>query len=490
MKERLSLEKSVKRSVDRAEASYRRCWSILSDLKQGRPTDLLVELQPTLAEALFRLGRTYREVSEVRSTLIERKHRIKKLWFNKRQRTLAKQLTILTQAIAIGRGLGDCLAWFFYQQDRNHLLEHAKQPENAVLPGGIGGRGELEFIRRVRVLNRQIVLYHGITSILRLGDVSLIDPRNLRVAAIGELKTQRTSNPNELSTTFTFTGPQKRGKVGRVQKVRRLGEDLSAAVRERLRRQMRRINSAIHSSQERVPHFNLGGLDSGYIRTLGNLINASRGGGYHHAMAGPDLLLTVHRSRTRSLYARLSRKDPVEDLSRLGHLVRQLVLPESSFNRLLSGVLHYAGKGFGPHLLPGTIPMFWWELTAEELEPVLLGEVMVMTFYNPAHLARRLEQAGFEVMRKDDCHAGFFVRRPWKKGFLAFNSLDYFVGLSRFCLFSDSQVTKIIGDGLTKLATRKEVKPNVPVFWQFNHHLLRPGWKPRNIDSAPGLQAS
>ena len=59
-------------------------------------------------------------------------------------------------------------------------------------PPGIGGRGELAFIDSV-YCETHFILYHGITTFLRLGDISFIERESWRVTHIGELKTVQES---------------------------------------------------------------------------------------------------------------------------------------------------------------------------------------------------------------------------------------------------------------------------------------------------------
>src|SRR5207244_7189664 len=66
---------------------------------------------------------------------------------------------------------------------------HFKNPANPHTPPGIGGRGELEFIKHVR-LPGFLTIYHGITTLPRIGDVSFFNPVTGRISAIGELKSK------------------------------------------------------------------------------------------------------------------------------------------------------------------------------------------------------------------------------------------------------------------------------------------------------------
>ena len=380
--------------------------------------------------------------------------------------------------MAIGRGLGDSFAWFFYQFDRDYLLEHAKQPENALLPTGLGGQGEVGFIKRTQFVGRLFVLYHGITSVLRLGDVSLVDMKRLRVAAIGELKTVKKNAPEEIRVTLVFKGSKKRLKIGRLRRVSGLEHDLPAVLKDRLRVQLKRIDSALESAEARKAGVPLGGIASDYVRVLGRLLQSNKRSRFGFAQAGPGLVLTAYRTGTRSLYGRLNRKPTASGLPDRDSVVAGLVLAGSPYNRLLLGVVHYGGEGFNPRLLVGTIPPFWWGLEPETLRPLMLGEAVVMTLYNPAHLAKALQEVGFEVA-PDSSAAGFAVRRTWGDGFLAVENFDYFLTLIRFCLFSEAQVTEIITNGIKAVARRGLLRPGNRITWQFNHLLLRPSWRSR-----------
>ena len=69
--------------------------------------------------------------------------------------------------------------------------------------------GEIQFIRHVPVVAGHLVLYHGITTFLRVGDVSLISlDGTRRVAAIGELKTRPDHEDEMLNISLLLHGPR------------------------------------------------------------------------------------------------------------------------------------------------------------------------------------------------------------------------------------------------------------------------------------------
>ena len=58
-------------------------------------------------------------------------------------------------------------------------------------PPGIGGLGELNFIEDARLVKGHLGLYHGMTTFLRLGDISFINMEGLSLSAVAELKTTK-----------------------------------------------------------------------------------------------------------------------------------------------------------------------------------------------------------------------------------------------------------------------------------------------------------
>jgi hypothetical protein len=180
--------REIRREIDDAELKLKECWDILCSLPT-HPTNQILRFQPLLAEVLHQLSSRYVAIAAERRELITRKSLLNPTWFAKQQARLAHHQLMLERIITIGKSLGDAFAWFFYQNDPALLRDHADGPQQKILATGIGGQGELAFIRGVRAIRGKMVLHHGITSILRIGDVSLIDLHQLRVAGIGEIKT-------------------------------------------------------------------------------------------------------------------------------------------------------------------------------------------------------------------------------------------------------------------------------------------------------------
>ncbi|MBN9118365.1 MAG: hypothetical protein J0I06_04250 [Planctomycetes bacterium] len=185
-------QRKVSIAIEEAGRAFQTCWESLRIIraanKESLSADHILEFQPRLAKAIHGLGEMHRAVkSEARET-VNRKSFLRPNRFKTRMRILRKYEDALNEAIRVGKAIGDGFAWLFYQGESALLAKHLQHSEITHPPGGIGGRGECRFITDLRVVNGHLVLYHGITSILRLGDVSLVDLKAFKVTGIGELK--------------------------------------------------------------------------------------------------------------------------------------------------------------------------------------------------------------------------------------------------------------------------------------------------------------
>jgi hypothetical protein len=187
----------VEMVVNRAEIDFEQCLSTLGALKSGKLSEHvglpLLQFQPTLANALHQLSSMYRKLSAERDERVQAKRDLVPKWFARRMRFISAQQEILCRA-----------AWFFYQNDGAFLYEHLKEPEQLLIPSGVGGFAELETVRQIPVANGHFLLYHGITSILRLGDFSLVSLSKLKVITVGEIKAGK---PSEDRLTITMLYP-------------------------------------------------------------------------------------------------------------------------------------------------------------------------------------------------------------------------------------------------------------------------------------------
>jgi len=151
---------------------------------------------------MLKLSAEFRRINREQNDLAARSAQLNSRWLAKRQAALAEAKQALRRAKGIGQSLGNAFAWFFYQHEPRLLELHAKHPLTDSLHADVGGAGEHAFVSAVPVYDGAFILHHGITSILRIGDISLYDLKAFRVKGLGEIKASQVSK-NELRLTVT-----------------------------------------------------------------------------------------------------------------------------------------------------------------------------------------------------------------------------------------------------------------------------------------------
>ena len=201
----------VKWVVASAEKSLKGCWEKLVQLQnqssKKEQLEGLISFQPELLSILVELESFYNKVCEMERELITKSTSAQRIYKDEVER-IAHYKRLLDGIIDIGKSLGDAFAWIFYLNDRVLLKKHYEHEFIPRLPTRMGGIGEVEFVRNCQKFGRYFVLSHSITTFLREGDVSLIGPGSRKVAAVGELKTERKSE-TEIITSIYFLGGRK-----------------------------------------------------------------------------------------------------------------------------------------------------------------------------------------------------------------------------------------------------------------------------------------
>lgn len=392
---------TVRKVTDQSAKDYEKCWEFLSSWKKGKlkvTADQLLDYQPTLARAIFRLGDVYHSLAKERKSVISRKDRLSPKWFRQRLNTIKKHQTMISETIHIGRILGDYFAWMFYQGEREYLRKHFEHQETLRVPTGLGGKGELAFISKIGIWNGQFTIYHGITTFLRIGDVSFYDPTTNRITGIGELKTERDTGTS-VGMTLYLLWPRASGKVW----PRRLKpskpekkSSLPPKMEERLKRQLKSMASSLNRPKfaKRIS------IGHGYhLEEFMRLAEQLRKKNAAVEKLGDGLLLYgFTHGRERSLWGRLLPKSKTN----FNKLLRGVEIPARGIIDMSQvGTPSNTNSMFIGHLdlsaYPGTTPMFWWPVPSVFVRQILFHEVTVVAVYNPAHLVRKFRASGFDV---------------------------------------------------------------------------------------------
>jgi hypothetical protein len=405
------IKSSVRESIERATQAFEQCWELLAAMKEGSISLLnevsVVDFQPRLAKAISELSETYRKLAQEKERSIERKDGFSRPWFLRKMRTLNEQQELIIRTILVGRGIGDGFAWFFYQNNRNYLTEHLKESEQLISPPGVGGYAELEVIRNLRIVQGCFLLYHGITSILRLGDFSLIDLKSFRVRAVGEIKAgQPLDGKMEVSLIFPIPDGSdasvlpKRDKLisSKPHSPRDAISQFTAKARDRLNRQMARMANS-YSKIESRPDKKLSMEIENRMAEFDNFVLTTSKDKFKFLKFGSGLLLAGLRVPNKSLYTRLTSKSIGKSLACMEGVQEQaslLIAPHRSDNALFVGAWFYHKENKLRHK-PGMTHPIWWPVSGDAMKQVLFQEVLIFTILNPAHLFALLEEVGYSV---------------------------------------------------------------------------------------------
>ena len=441
-------EKDFKSILNKTESKYLECWKILSSFKK-KPGKSIVLFQGILCEALIDLSKAYKKINQLRNDLIERKESFSERWFSSRQNTLSDRQKKIVEVSGIGKAMGDSFAWFFYHNDRALLDEHSKHQYSKIMPTGLGGFGEMMFIKNIKMFDKYLVIYHGTTTILRIGDISLIDLNKLKVAGIGEIKTSPEGKGKlSISILMNFTSSSLPIKIPKTKKLKKesMIDDLPQKSKDRLKRQMAKIGKTLSEESLKKPKQYMNKYIKYYYNGFEKLYNKSVCYTFSYGQFGKGLLCGVYRQRKRSLYSIFCSKTNIEFNSKLGRLkpkAGKLLLKGSNFNDVKIDTLLYLEDGT-PWLMPGAIPLFWWPINIEIIRKIIFRQDIIFTVYTPAHLVDTLQKEGFEVHKKEGRKLDFLLEKEFGDHKMQFENIWFFIELIAQCLIMESEVVKMI----------------------------------------------
>jgi hypothetical protein len=446
----------VRASIRRAEPHFVWCWDVIAMLRDAKAEhdggERIVQFQRQLLQGLRPLEAAHFAIKREENRLIDRKESYKPNWFRRRMATLSDYTGVLQDAIAVGRALGDGFAWLFYEKSRGLVRQHLKHQQQPLLPTGIGGLGERFIVAGIPSLDNRFALYHGLTSFLRMGDVSLIDLPTFTVDAIGELKTRKTGDKRyHLTFGFLAPNPNKLPKLDQRYPVSsETAPALDPQVQLKLDKQLKRIGEAMSLADKGRADHSIGRPGKFYFDALAEAAAQARPGRFAFVRAGPGLVLgALPRSQDEGLAAHIL--DPRKISPRLfkgaTDMVREFIVPGHPGNAVYVSSL---GAGRDNLVLrDNELPFAWWPASNTLLRQILFGEVVVVAIYNPAHLLVALERKGFELTFGDSGDLTKAVRRASKRE-TEIHHLDSFHRFIGRCLVRQETVMTMIDAAIEK----------------------------------------
>lgn len=321
------------------------------------------------------------------------------------------------------------------------------------MPTGVGGAGELAYVSSWPILGRQLILYHAITTFLRLGDVSFFDLGTREITAIGELKSRRLGD-NQINVTVHVAGrvvgkhlvPPNAPSSGDLS----CGPDVKIKSREenRLKRQLTKMTECFRrAAKTRVPQaINA----SGIMRRLDESHSTARVGRVSYTRADDGLLLLGMKFRSSSIPAgwKSSRKPRLPRFEDLPKQARQIVDIGSPYNQIsIRPLLFNASECY--ELPRGMCPLFWWPVRTDLIEDILFQKFVVMTLYNHAFLIRKLQRLGLAVTANANSTDTLDIRIP--QGLVKVAGLPYYGNLIQGYLVSEDAICRLIETSIDQL---------------------------------------
>jgi hypothetical protein len=473
---------SVTSAIDNAEDSFQKCWEILAVMKRGPiPAgfgELFLSFQPTLAGALFQLDEVYRRIGEEKRAAIANKAHVASEQFTAQMREVDGFRDSIRSALKVGRSIGDAFAWFFYGNSQDSITRHLQHPTIPHTPPGVGGKAELAFLDKIRYADC-VVIYHGITSFLRIGDLSFLDLRSGEVIALGELKARKVKPGKAVVTLHMMATDRKRIPFSRVpvapDALSSGRPELQKDMADRLERQIGKMRDALKTDKGDPPPgvpeglFENNKIDDGYhVSSLKNLSDSldTSDVAYEHVGSGL-LLIGLNVLPEASLSERLLGADGIDFKARLEQVVEhavKLVHFKSCNNSIRFGEI---STGF----MPGCAPPFWLPINIRFLRKLYFQGVVVSTIYNPAHVLERFRDAGLTVTQSKDGSSYQIEKTLAPDRRLILEHSNWFLEVIQHHLMKEEKVIECVVAIMEKME-EGHIPPNTKVQMVINTHVF------------------
>ncbi|WP_394664494.1 hypothetical protein [uncultured Sphingomonas sp.] len=399
----------VAEAIDAAEQEFEWCLKVLAPLGGYAANSDFAEAVPRfqlrLLDAITALEQVYRRVKQEEKRVISRKPDLDQRWFRQRMVKLAFYTKALAHVLAIGRSIGDGFAWFFYESHRELIEEHRKHQRQPLLPPRIGALGERLTLQNMLVIDGKLMLYHGITTFLRIGDFTLIDLKTFEVAAIGELKSSRPDDEHvQTEVSLVSVNPKLLPRIQATKPAEKMPARMSItpAMADRLKRQKKVMFEALEAAAKDREKAAPAKLSEFHFGALEDIVRRCDTRKFEWVKAGPGFVIGAVRigpSHKRQLSTTLLNNagaNAAELAVDAPDWAMKIVCDDRRLNSMMIGTLFgEEGDMIAPR---GSFPVSLWPLSPEVLADLLLQRVMVITLLNPAHLWIALEAKGYELV--------------------------------------------------------------------------------------------
>ena len=428
-------------------------------------SEKLLSLQSRLARALYFLEHEILALKAERRKLTKEKAGQLPEELNRKYRNFDSHITALEQVIDRGKVHGDAFIWLFYGHEEELLRRHNAHEQVQHLPVGIGGIGEIEFVANATMFGGRLVLYHGITTFLRIGDVSFANLQSGRIDGIAELKSERADN-NEVKVSVNYVGTPLSVPEG-IATNNSSTADFRRAMGDRLfsiiKRQTDMIAETLKARRETSDEIlsfapNKLFFDPSPLETLYNAATPDKASSLQ---ISPGLVVVGIKLPATTLAEIVLNERSIDAQRVLQDTMigmRKLVLAGSHDNAVLMGNLVYP-RDSRYSLRFGFQPVFWWPIRSDVIDDLTKGSFIVMTFFNPAHVIKELRDYGFTIKcnapgRNYSLHAKYGAH-----GILSIRGVDYFLSLISQNLIREDSIVKLLCTMFEDIKSRNFNRP-------------------------------
>lgn len=443
--------RAVREALDDAEQKLSWCTRVVGALSGYMADDAtgkdIIEFQQRLYRVIADVEVLYRRIKREEKRLIEAKSRYNPAWFAKRMAQLSAYSKKLRDGLMLARAVGDGFVWFFYERDPQLIEEHLKMQPQLLLPPDLGGAGERIFMENLRGVDGKFMLYHGITSLLRIGDFSFVNMTNLRVACLAELKTIRI-DPQRINLSLSIISGDKdqipKFPIREQSEPREPVPSLSAPMQARFERPRKVMQESIVAAKKLRDGLTISSELGFHYRELEDVVRRSHARAFEYVKAGDGLIIGALRMSGPKSYGAPSRKRQIDRMSDLANDMptwAMKILDEgSTWNSIALGGL---GGEEGLKARSAKLPFFAWPVEPQVLADIAFERVVVITLFNAGHLIKRIHAGGYDVEIDEKGRLKRATKQVDNK-LIELENYSYFMSLVPWALMTEDAVMSMI----------------------------------------------
>ncbi|HLK29061.1 MAG TPA: hypothetical protein VKT28_10775 [Puia sp.] len=466
---------NISKAIDNVQDKYSALFDDLILLKNFKSKNFksksIFDFQYKLGIQLYKLASLRNEITVQEKKLIDKKQLIKPRWFIHRMRLYRKFKDSVENCIRIGKTLGDAFVWHFYQFNLPELFRHIDHEEIKIPPTGIGGMGELEFIKKNFILNNHFALLHGITNFLKIGDVSFISMDDCLLTSLGEIKTEKKED-GSLMVHLTAINSKGRHFFENINSDAKNEKDIYKGYfnPERFKRQIKKIIAVLKVSKEKNNENQLI-YDKYYVKELEDVVDGLKGKVLNMKKVNARLLFVSNRFNYRTFSKRMFAKQNVKAYKRredeIVKMVNSLYDKENLNHPIQMGSIHFDGK-LEPISLIGTCPIFWYPIRPDIIKEIYFQNVFVLSLFNPTELFLNLKKLGLEFSKDEDTGKFYFGKMIGEKR-MWIENISYFLSLIKDHLQTEEAVIEAIKGIVSITENQKDASTGVKIMPEIYH---------------------